>query len=58
MTESLSEIRFAEAIAEAKVQDAYLSTHKKLIGPLHGIPISLKDQFRVEGLETATGYIG
>ncbi|KAK6827547.1 general amidase GmdA [Apiospora arundinis] len=58
MTESLSEIRFAEAIAEAKAQDEYLRTHKNLVGPLHGIPISLKDQFRVEGLETAMGYIG
>ncbi|KAK7996719.1 hypothetical protein PG989_004759 [Apiospora arundinis] len=58
MTESLSEIRFAEAIAEAKAQDEYLRTHKKLVGPLHGIPISLKDQFRVEGLETSMGYIG
>ncbi|KAK8010199.1 hypothetical protein PG990_009164 [Apiospora arundinis] len=58
MTESLSEIRFAEAIAEAKAQDEYLRNHKKLVGPLHGIPISLKDQFRVEGLETAMGYIG
>lgn len=58
MTESLAEIRFAEAISEAKMQDAYFSAHGKLVGPLHGIPISLKDQFRVEGLETAIGYIG
>jgi amidase len=57
MTESLAEIRFAEAILEAKAQDEYLRTHKKLIGPLHGVPISLKDQFRVEGLEAAMGYI-
>jgi amidase len=58
MTESLAEIRFAEAIAEAKAQDEYFSTHNKLFGPWHGISISLKDQFRVEGLETAMGYIG
>ncbi|KAK8038244.1 amidase [Apiospora phragmitis] len=58
MTESLAEIRFTEAIAEAKGQDEYLRTHKKLVGPLHGIPVSLKDQFRVERLETAMGYIG
>lgn len=57
-TESLAEIRFAEAIAEAKVQDEYLRTHKKLIGPLHGIPVSLKGQYRVEGLESAIGFIG
>ncbi|KAK8053057.1 general amidase GmdA [Apiospora saccharicola] len=57
-TESLAEIRFAEAITEAKSQDEYLRTHKKLIGPLHGIPVSLKDQFRVDGLESAIGFIG
>lgn len=57
-TESLAEIRFAETIAEAKVLDEYLRTHKKLIGPLHGIPVSLKDQYRVEGLESAIGFIG
>lgn len=58
MTETLAEVRFAEAIAEAKAQDMFLRAHKKLVGPLHGIPISLKDQLRVEGLETSMGYIG
>ncbi|KAK7943544.1 uncharacterized protein PG986_012657 [Apiospora aurea] len=57
-TECLAEIRFAEAIAEAKAQDEYRRVHKKLVGPLHGIPVSLKDQFRVEGLESAISYIG
>ncbi|KAK7932019.1 hypothetical protein PG985_002731 [Apiospora marii] len=57
-TESLAEIWFAEAIAEAKAQDEYLRTNKKLIGPLHGIPVSLKDQYRVDGLESAIGFIG
>lgn len=58
MTNCLAEIRFEEAIAEAKAQDEYLRTHNKLIGPLHGIPVSLKDQMRVEGLETAMAYVG
>ncbi|KAK8044181.1 hypothetical protein PG993_004205 [Apiospora rasikravindrae] len=57
-TECLAEIRFADAIAEAKAQDEYLRVHKKLHGPLHGIPVSLKDQFRVKGLESAISYIG
>ncbi|CAF4440646.1 unnamed protein product, partial [Adineta steineri] len=30
----------------------------KTLGPLHGIPISFKDQFNVKGVETAMGYIG
>jgi amidase len=28
------------------------------VGPLHGVPISLKDQFHVEGVETTMGYVG
>ncbi|VUC32421.1 unnamed protein product [Clonostachys rosea] len=58
MTRSLAEIRFNEAIKEAKFQDDYLKTHNRLVGPFHGIPISVKDAFRVEGLETAAGHVG
>lgn len=45
------------AIAQAKELDAYFETHKKPVGPLHGLPISLKDQLRVKGLETSMGYV-
>ncbi|KAJ5211857.1 acetamidase [Penicillium cinerascens] len=45
------------AIAQAKELDAYYEKHKKPIGPLHGLPISLKDQLRVKGLETSMGYV-
>ena len=27
------------------------------VGPLHGLPISLKDCFKVKGLDTTVGYI-
>lgn len=27
------------------------------MGPLHGLPISLKDRFNIEGLESACGYV-
>lgn len=36
------------AIAQAKELDAYFEEHKKPVGPLHGLPISLKDQLRVK----------
>jgi Asp-tRNA(Asn)/Glu-tRNA(Gln) amidotransferase A subunit family amidase len=29
-----------------------------LIGALHGVPISLKDQFNVKGLDSTLGYVG
>ncbi|PKS13397.1 hypothetical protein jhhlp_000168 [Lomentospora prolificans] len=46
------------ALARAKYLDDYLVEHKKPIGPLHGLPISLKDQCRIKGFETTMGYAG
>ncbi|KAL3464648.1 amidase signature domain-containing protein [Aspergillus heterothallicus] len=45
------------ALARAQYLDEYLAEHKKPIGPLHGLPISLKDQVRIKGLETTMGYV-
>jgi amidase len=28
------------------------------MGPLHGVPISLKDQFNVKGFDSTLGYVG
>lgn len=36
------------ALQRAKELDEYLETNGKPMGPLHGLPISLKDQFRVK----------
>lgn len=44
----LHEIFFDQAIEEAKKADKYLAEHKKPLGALHGLPISLKDQFHVK----------
>ncbi|KAL5339402.1 amidase signature domain-containing protein [Aspergillus crustosus] len=54
----LHEIFFDAAIENAKQLDAYMAEHKKPLGPLHGLPISLKDQFHVKGVETTMGYVG
>lgn len=43
---------------DAKRLDAYFAENKKPIGPLHGLPVSLKDQFHVKGVETTMGYVG
>ncbi|KAL2069449.1 hypothetical protein VTL71DRAFT_14128 [Oculimacula yallundae] len=54
----LHEIFFDAAIADAQKLDDYFAEHKKPIGPLHGLPVSLKDQFHVKDVETTMGYIG
>lgn len=54
----LHETFFDAALASAKKLDEYFAEHKKTIGPLHGVPVSLKDQFHVENVETTMGYVG
>ena len=43
------------ALARAAELDAHLKKTGKVVGPLHGLPISLKDQLRMKGLETTMG---
>ncbi|ODV96796.1 hypothetical protein PACTADRAFT_48609 [Pachysolen tannophilus NRRL Y-2460] len=57
MTSCCAEIFFDRAFHKAKELDEYYAKYGKTIGPLHGIPISLKDQFNLEGLDSAIGYI-
>ncbi|PSS16719.1 hypothetical protein M430DRAFT_103651 [Amorphotheca resinae ATCC 22711] len=45
------------ALARAQELDDYYQKTGKTVGPLHGLPISLKDQFRIKGLETSMGYV-
>ncbi|ETN40191.1 uncharacterized protein HMPREF1541_04467 [Cyphellophora europaea CBS 101466] len=54
----LHETFFDAALADAKALDAYLAEHKRPKGPLHGVPVSLKDQFHVKNVDTSMGYVG
>ncbi|KAK3900023.1 Acetamidase [Staphylotrichum tortipilum] len=54
----LHEIFFTRALTRAAQLDAHLATTNSPVGPLHGLPISLKDQFHVKGVDTTMGYIG
>ncbi|KAI0443365.1 amidase signature domain-containing protein [Xylaria telfairii] len=54
----LLEIGFDIALRRAQELDDYFEKHGKLIGPLHGIPLTLKDQFHIKGLETSMAFVG
>ncbi|CAM1508942.1 Fc.00g026810.m01.CDS01 [Cosmosporella sp. VM-42] len=58
MVNCLHEIFFSAALEDAQRADDYLAKHGKPVGRLHGLPISLKDQFHVKGVETTMGYVG
>ncbi|KAH6864999.1 amidase signature domain-containing protein [Alternaria rosae] len=57
LTPCLSEICFAKAEQRAEELDTILRTSGQVVGPLHGIPVSLKDRFHMEGLDSACGYV-
>ncbi|KAG8735638.1 hypothetical protein FRC12_017974, partial [Ceratobasidium sp. 428] len=56
-TNCLTEIFVERALARAAEMDKYLDENKVPKGPLHGLPISLKDQFTMKSLETINGYV-
>ena len=58
LTNCLHEIFFDKAIESAATLDAYFERNRKPYGLLHGLPVSLKDQFHVPGVETHMGYVG
>lgn len=53
----LTEIFVERALARAAELDTHLRTTGSVVGPLHGLPISLKDQLPIKGLETTMGAI-
>ena len=57
-TNCLHEIFFDAAMNEAQRLDNYFATNGRPKGPLHGLPVSLKDQFHIKGVETTMGYVG
>ena len=56
LTNCLTEIFVDQAVARARELDQILKNTGEVVGPLHGLPISLKDQFTMKGLETIMGY--
>ncbi|KAL4889615.1 amidase signature domain-containing protein [Aspergillus ambiguus] len=56
LTNCLTEILFEKAITRAKELDAYLKKTGKTIGPFHGLPISIKDNFNIIGVDSTIGF--
>lgn len=51
----LTEIFVDRALQRAKELDEHLRKTGQVVGPLHGLPMSLKDQIRNKGLEATMG---
>jgi amidase len=47
---------FDDAIQRATELDEHYKRTGKTVGPLHGLPISLKDNFNIVGKTSATGF--
>jgi amidase len=55
LTNCLTEIFFDDALARAKFLDEEYARTAKTLGPLHGVPVSLKDTFKVRGYDASIG---
>jgi len=51
----LTEIFFEDAIERAKFLDSEYARTGKTLGPMHGVPVSLKDTFEVKGYDASIG---
>lgn len=55
VTKCLTEVFFDKALKRARELDDHLLRTGKVVGPLHGVPVSVKDRFDVEGFDTTVG---
>ena len=58
LTNCLTEIMFDSAVERAKELDAHFARTGRPLGPLHGLPISMKDTFWITGFDTSVGIAG
>ncbi|KZO96419.1 amidase [Calocera viscosa TUFC12733] len=56
-TNCLTEIFFDDGLTRAEECDRYLEETGNVLGPLHGLPVSVKDHILLKGQDTSTGYI-
>jgi len=56
-TNCITELLPDRALARAKELDTYLRQHGRPIGPLHGLPISVKEMIGMKDLGLNAGYV-
>lgn len=56
LTNCCTEIFLEDAFERARQLDDYLEQTGELIGPLHGLPVSIKDLFDVKGVDSCVGW--
>jgi amidase len=56
-TNCAMQLFFDEGLARAAELDKYREEHNDLVGPLHGIPITLKELMNYGGKVTTAGYV-
>ncbi|KAI1205796.1 amidase [Annulohypoxylon truncatum] len=54
----ITELLPKKALTRAAELDQYLATYKKPIGPLHGVPISVKEHMGFKGEDANAGFVG
>lgn len=55
LTRCLTEPLFDRAVQRARELDAYLHRTGRPIGPLHGLPVSVKDCFHIKDVDSSIG---
>lgn len=57
LSKCLTEIFFDQALVQAQNLDEHLEKTGTVVGPLHGVPVSVKDRFDIKGLDTTFGIV-
>lgn len=57
LTNCLTETFFEDALKRGRYLDDFLAEHKRPVGPLHGVPVSLKDMMNYKGVASTLGII-
>lgn len=58
LSNCITELLSKKALERAAELDQYLVTNKRPIGPLHGVPISVKEHMGFKGGDANAGFVG